>query len=159
MRKKPPLLKGGGFGFAKTGGILLKLPAEFNGMGLQSLRRRWRHLPLHKGGCSSYFNRMGLTPFRPRCGQLPSRGGNWLGGRRWNTSSGTSCHLPHKGKALPSGLPGNPSFVSLRLTPFAQPQTADPSVCFADISPNRGVSSGKAGYLGGRHLFHVKHSQ
>ena len=26
--KKPPLLKGGGFGFAKTGGILLKLPAE-----------------------------------------------------------------------------------------------------------------------------------
>jgi len=33
-------------------------------MGLQSLRRRWRHLPLHKGGCSSYFNGMGLTPFR-----------------------------------------------------------------------------------------------
>ena len=26
--QKPPLLKGGGFGFAKTGGILLKLPAE-----------------------------------------------------------------------------------------------------------------------------------
>jgi len=25
--------------------------------------------------------------------------------------------------------------------PFAQPQTADPSVCCADISPNRGVSS------------------
>ena len=31
--KKPPLLKGGGFGFAKTGGILLKLPAESDWMG------------------------------------------------------------------------------------------------------------------------------
>ena len=49
---KAPLVKGGGFGFAKTGGILLKLPAEFNGMGLQSLR--------------------------PCCGHLPSRGGNSL---------------------------------------------------------------------------------
>ena len=52
----PPCLKGGGFGFAKTGGILSKLPADFNGMG--------------------------LTPFRPRCGHLPSRGGKWLGGIR-----------------------------------------------------------------------------
>jgi len=33
--------------------------------------------------------------------------------------------------------------------PFAQPQTADPSVLFEDISPNRGVSSGKADCLGG----------
>ena len=33
LPKKPPFNKGGGFGFAKTGGILLKLPAEFNGMG------------------------------------------------------------------------------------------------------------------------------
>jgi len=32
--------------------------------------------------------------------------------------------------------------------PFAQPQTADPSVCCADISPNRGVSS--RGRQGGR---------
>ena len=39
---KAPLVKGGGFGFAKTGGILLKLPDEFNGMGLQSLRHRLR---------------------------------------------------------------------------------------------------------------------
>ena len=57
---KAPLVKGGGFGFAKTGGILLKLPAEFNGMGLQSLRHLLRkcHLPLHKGG------RYKKTPFR-----------------------------------------------------------------------------------------------
>ena len=36
--KMPPLLKGGGFGFAKTGGILLKLPAEFNGIELTPFR-------------------------------------------------------------------------------------------------------------------------
>jgi len=52
---------------------------------------------------------------------------------------------PPNGEVLPSGFLEIPlsSFPS-EMPPFAQPQTADPSVCYADISPNRGVSSGKA---------------
>jgi len=57
------------------------------------------------------------------------------------------CHLPlHKGGYPPGclGIP-LPSFSAKpKNPPFVQPQTADPSVCYADISPNRGVSSGKA---------------
>ena len=48
-------------------------------------------------------------------------------------------------EAIPPGYLGIPlpSFLQqvAENPPFAQPQTADPSVCFADISPNRGVSS------------------
>ena len=70
--------------FRPTAVFILHLPLGyfwlfFNGMGLQSFRRRWRHLPLHKGGfCYGWchhdyrrggyyppvFNWMGLTPFR-----------------------------------------------------------------------------------------------
>ena len=109
----------------------MKLPAEFSGMGLQSLRRRWRHLPLHKGGFFTgqgkpdpymiggyffahrrggyyppVFNWMGLTPFRPRCGHLPSRGGLSIGGRRRNTSSVCFADtVPSRGRLCPSGIP------------------------------------------------------
>jgi len=52
------LLKGGGFGFAKTGGILLKLPAEFNGMGFSPHPSRlyylWRAtFPQGKADCTA----------------------------------------------------------------------------------------------------------
>ena len=50
-------------------------------------------LHLSPGCFRLFFNWMGLTPFRPRCGHLPSRGGHCFGDWQRNTSSGTSCHL------------------------------------------------------------------
>jgi len=78
------------------------------------------------------------------CMCRPAISGCFLTGWDYNPSVTFGDTSLYAREALPSGLPGNPSSVSLRLTPFAQPQTADPSVCYADISPNRGVSSGKA---------------
>ncbi len=69
-------------------------------VGADIIRLFFKKAPLLKGavtegdwgilyGLPAEFYRMGLTPFRPRCGHLPSRGGHLLGGMRRRNPPGS----------------------------------------------------------------------